>query len=323
MYYIGVDGGGTKTTSILSDLHGNVLRTSRRGPGNIAVLDRGSIAKLIRSILTDLLQGEELGQLRWTTFAFAGAGREKEKETAGEIIKGAGIKNFTIMTDAEILYYSIFSDEPGILLSAGTGSICLIKNEKNQFQQIGGWGYLLGDEGGGFDIGNKAIRAAINDLESGKPQSRLTNELLAFYGLKQVSELISITYSSTNPQRLVASCAKLVCDLAETGEVNAERIVDSAVDALLNLALKASEQLKFLTEQKIALVGSILKEPSIVNQKFRQKARQRGLEFKYVRQKLEAAAAAVLYSLKESGEAASDSLLKKLKKVSLQINKHG
>ncbi len=318
MYFIGVDGGGTKTNSILSDLRGNIIRTSVRGTGNIAILDRGSVAKLIRNLISDLLQGEEIDKVRWITFAFAGAGRETEKEIAGEIIKGAGIRNFTIMTDAEILYYSIFNDDPGILISAGTGSICLIKNEKKQFQQIGGRGYLLGDEGGGFDIGNKAIRAAINDLESGKEPSKLTNELLSFYGLKRVSEFITITYSSLNPQRLVASCAKLVCDLAEMGEENAEKIVDSAADALLNLALKATEQLKFLTELRIALVGSILKESSIVNQKFKQKARKRGLEFTYVQQELAAAAAAVLYSLTKSGEQASASLINKLKRINFK-----
>ncbi|RMF55801.1 MAG: hypothetical protein D6748_14705 [Calditrichaeota bacterium] len=315
MYYIGVDGGGSKTTSILTDLQGNVIRTARHGPGNIAVLDRGSIAQLIRRVINDLLQGENIEQVRWTTFAFAGAGRSKEKEIAGEIIKGAGIKHFNIMTDAEILYYSIFGDEAGILISAGTGSICLIKDENNQFQQIGGWGYLLGDEGGGFDIGHQAIRKAINEMDIGEPPSLLTKELLSFYGLQRVDELISITYSSHNPQRLVASCAKLVCDLAEKGEPNAEAIVDSAATALLNLAMKALEHPHFGPQTRIALVGSILQEPSIVNQKFREKAREIGMNFNYIPQQLEPAVAAVLYAIKKSGETVSQSLLQKLKKV--------
>ena len=67
-----------------------------------------------------------------------------------EIIKSAGIENFSLMTDAEILNYAVFGDEPGILLASGTGSICVFKDQQNRYQQIGGWGYLLGDEGKRF-----------------------------------------------------------------------------------------------------------------------------------------------------------------------------
>jgi len=46
------------------------------------------------------------------------------------------------MTDAEILNYAVFGDEPGILLASGTGSICVFKDQQNRYQQIGGWGAM-------------------------------------------------------------------------------------------------------------------------------------------------------------------------------------
>jgi len=154
MYFLGVDGGGTKTAAILMDAQGNVLRTTRKGTGNIAVLDRGSVAQLIRSILQELLPEGDTENIRWATFAFAGAGRPQEREAVTAIIRNTGIRNFTVLSDAEILYYSVFGEEQGILISAGTGSICLVKGKDNQYHQIGGWGYLLGDEGSGFYIGS-------------------------------------------------------------------------------------------------------------------------------------------------------------------------
>lgn len=319
MYFLGVEGGGTKTTAVLADARGDIIRTARKGSGNIAVLDRGSSAHLIRSIIDHLLSGEDVTTIRRATFAFAGAGRRREKETVGEIIKGAGIKNFTVLTDAEMLYLSAFGDEQGILISSGTGSICLIKGSEGHFQQIGGWGYLLGDEGSGFYIGNQAIRAAIQDAEAGKSPSNLTKELLSFYGLRDPRELITVTYSSINPQKLVASCAKLVCEAAQIKEPNAVRIVNVAATALLSLALKAKEILNSQALHKVALTGSILNDSSIVNQIFKQMAEQLDLRFEYVRPELQPAAAGVLYSLRESGIVVTESLRHRLKKLTFAV----
>ena len=71
MFFLGVDGGGTKTTAVLSDLQGEVIRTIRLGPGNIAVLDRGSVAQLIRNIIFELLRSDSVDQIEAATFAFA------------------------------------------------------------------------------------------------------------------------------------------------------------------------------------------------------------------------------------------------------------
>ncbi|HFE63629.1 MAG TPA: hypothetical protein ENK14_04335 [Caldithrix sp.] len=317
MYYLGVDGGGTKTTAVLSDLSGETVRTIKAGVGNIALLDRGSTAHLIRSILRSLLAGEKTDRILRATFGFAGAGRHEEKEMVSALIRAAGIQNFTVMTDAEILHYAIFGEQQGMLISAGTGSICVIRNEQSKFQQIGGWGYLLGDEGSGFYIGNRAIKQALLEIVAGEKPSRLTNELLLFYGLEKPENLITITYSSINPPKLVASCARLVCDLAEQGEPNAQKIVEDAATALLNLASLAVKQYQGEKPAiyKVALAGSILKESSIVNHLFKKRAAEKGLHFEYTRQELPPSAAGVLYSIKTDGKSAPASLIEKLKGI--------
>lgn len=317
MYYLGVDGGGTKTTAVLSDLTGETVRTIKAGVGNIALLDRGSTAHLIRNILRSLLAGEKTDRILRATFGFAGAGRHEEKEMVSALIRAAGIQNFTVMTDAEILHYAIFGEHRGILISAGTGSICVLRNKQSKFQQIGGWGYLLGDEGSGFYIGNRAIKQALLEIVAGSKPSTLTNELLSFYGLEKPENLITITYSSISPPKLVASCAKLVCELAEQGEVNAKKIVEDATTALLNLASLAIKQYQGEKPSvyKIALAGSILKESSIVNRLFRERASEKGFHFEYARQELAPSAAGVLYSIKMDGKTAPPSLVENLKGI--------
>ena len=316
-FFLGVDGGGTKTTAVLADAAGAIVRTTRKGSGNVAVLDRGTVAQLIRSILTDLLEGEGVEQIKWAAFAFAGAGRREEKEMVSALIRGAGIQRFHVMTDAEILHYSIFGDRAGILIAAGTGSICLIRDRRGCYHQIGGRGFLLGDEGSGFFIGNQAIRAALHDAELGKPPTRLTRELLAFYGLEHPENLITIVYSSIHPSHLIASCARLVCEIAESGDASALSIVERAALALVQLAQQA---LPFFADHQagpipLALAGSILTEVSIVTQKFKAQAQKKGLAFTYLRPEMEPAAAGVLFAMRRAGTSVPQHLLDRLKKI--------
>ncbi len=317
MFYLGVDGGGTKTAAVLTDETGRVVRTVKKGPGNIAIMDRGTLAQLIRNIVTELVKGGKSAHIRWATFAFAGAGRAAEKETVAALIQGAGIKDFSVMTDAEMLHYSVFGEAPGILVSAGTGSICLLRDRDGRYHQIGGWGYLLGDEGSGFYIGSRAMRNALRNLEEGKSPTPLTRELLAFYGIDRPEKLISIAYSSVNPSRLIASCARLVCELAESGEAEAAAIVDDAVNELLKLVKRA---ITFYGENgkkpyQISLTGGILKNNLFVKKKFQTKAQQLGFRFEYLEPEMEPAAAAVLFSVRKSGKEAPDSLIEALKTV--------
>lgn len=317
MLYLGVDGGGTKTTAVLCDAEGSLLKSIRLGPGNIAVLDRGSIAQLIRNIVFELLQKRHVGQITNAAFAFAGAGRPDEKKTVYDLIRALGIQKFSIMTDAEINYFSIFGEEYGILISAGTGSICLVKTADQKFRQIGGWGYLLGDEGSGFDIGRQAIKTALEEIYAENHFSEFTSKLLSFYGIEHPPGLISIIYSSVNPPKLIASCAKLICQLASKGEQKALKIAHEAAESLVSYAEQAIELMgkKVPTPYKLALTGGILEKNSIVNHLFKEKMKKKGYRCEYRKPDLEPAAAAVIYSIKQAGQTVKQPLLQKLRKI--------
>jgi N-acetylglucosamine kinase-like BadF-type ATPase len=264
--------------------------------------------------MDELLQGEAISSIRWACCAFAGAGRPEEKATVQELIKAIGLNQFTIMTDAEILYYSIFGDESGILVSAGTGSICLIKTGDQRLMQIGGWGYLLGDEGSGYDIGRRAIKAVLQDLLNKKTPSSFSQKLLLFYGLGKHENLVSVVYSSPNPTKFIASCAKFVCEEADAGNPEALQIIEETTDSLVQYALQAVELLdsEVMEKYRVALAGGILRNKSIVYRKFVEKAGKKGLNFKYVRQGLEPGAAAALYALKQVHQKPSPTLLNQL-----------
>ncbi len=315
LLYLGVDGGGTKTTGVVADEEGKLVRKVRKGPGNVTVLNRHSFSSLIEELLTEILGGESLDRIAHATFAFAGVGRPSEREKVVSVISEIGVHQFTVMTDAEILHYSIFRDEPGLLLSAGTGSICLMKTADMAYHRFGGWGYLLGDEGSGFDIGRHAVRFALQEAQNGESAGVFSRKLLTFFNVEKAENLISAIMSSSNPPSNIASCAKMVCESAEAGDHQAERIIEKTTAELLNLAGEAIRQTigsnsgKF----KVSLAGSILASPSIVNRKFKELAVAHKLQFEYVIPEIEPAAGGVLYSLKNAGRPVSNKLFDKLR----------
>lgn len=313
-FYLGIDAGGSKTSAILCDPSGATLRTCKLGPGNIAVLDRDTIAQLIWNILDELLEDAPTSLIKWACCAFAGAGRPEEKATLSDIIRTLGFSQFTIMTDAEIRYYSIFGDDCGILVSAGTGSICLVKTSDQRFLQIGGWGYLLGDEGSGYDIGRHAIKSVLQDLSNNESPSSFSRKLMLFYGLEKQENLISIIYSSPNPSKLIASCAKFVCEQADANDPEALVIVEETTSSLVQYALQAVKLINRtpLEHYKVALAGGIFRNNSVVYRKFSEKIKEKGLNFDYVKQELEPAAAAILYALRQDQQSASQNLLNQL-----------
>ena len=313
-FFVGVDGGGTKTTIVIVSADGEYIKTHKTGACNVAVLKPPAIEAVISDVVAQL-PDENPASVTNAVFAFAGAGRPRERELTAEIIKRLGFPEFTIFTDAEILYYAALGDKPGILLSAGTGSICLAKLPTGEFHQIGGRGYLLGDEGSGFYIGNQAIRTAIRDAEDNRPPSGLTRELLRFYGLNRPEELVSIIYTSNNPPNVVASCARLVCESAELGDANARTIINSAAKALLKLLRHGIEHLPKQAAYNVALAGSILQPNGIVEKQLIKLAEQKRLQVHFFHPTLQPAAAAVLKAMRTKGIEPSPDLYARLESI--------
>lgn len=322
MYYLGVDAGGTKTTVAIVNDNADIVDAFKLGSGNVVSLGQAKTAELIKNILSRITANCKLENIASSTFAFAGAGRDAEKKILEAIIRDSRLSNFKIMTDAEIMHYSFFGSNSGILISAGTGSICIVKKENSEFCRLGGYGFLLGDEGGGFYIGREAIKKALDDAEINRPKTLLTKKILGFYKIQQPNEIISKTCDSDSPQKLIASCAETVCGLAEENEPNAAAIISNAAEALVNLAVKAiTHHCPPNTEvYNIAAGGGILRQNSIVEKLFRQKLQMRNFKLNYFSQQMSPVAAAAMYSMSQAGLQINDSIMDKLKNIDREAN---
>ncbi len=295
---------------VVTDETGSFVRAEKFGPGNVAVMGVQNIRPFIETLLQKVLPGDCENPIIAAGLGFAGAGRDAVKRQLVSEIRKTGIKHVTVFSDAELLYYAAFGETPGILLIAGTGSVVLTKYE-GKFLQVGGWGYLLGDEGSGFSIGRLAIRHVLKQEGSGSGWSPLANAVLSFYKAASGQELISKIYATENAQIYVASVAKTICDLAEQGDKDAVDLVDTAVDALILMVLKCKVFFPKNLTMSISLYGGIMTAP-VISEKFKRQAVQKKLDLDYVTPKYHPAVAGVLFSMRQLNMEIDAKLIKKL-----------
>ena len=178
-YLIGADVGGTKTAVGVSDGETVLARAEGAGaavrPGR-ALASATVIADVVRKALggTDRLRGDVL------YVGAAGAGREPEREELRKALRTENLATTVVVsTDIEIALAAAFDEGPGIVVSAGTGSVAVGRDRSNRRKRIGGYGWQMGDEGSGYAIGRAALGAVSRAADGRSPRTALSERVLA------------------------------------------------------------------------------------------------------------------------------------------------
>ena len=198
----------------------------------------------------------------------AGAGRPPEQEALAVAITAAGVaERADVRGDTEIALAAAFGDGPGILLNAGTGSIAHARGADGQLYRAGGHGWQLGDEGGGYWLGRRALAAAARAHDGLEESSTLLERLLVALALETFDDLIRWTATATPEQ--VAALAPHVLNAAREGEIVAQQIVEEAKSMPLSSSVLVSQLVRVLlrhfpnhTAIKLATVGGLLRAGS-------------------------------------------------------------
>ena len=228
---IGVDAGGTKTQILVhrdvpeapSPFEGGGINLKRDGISSAAE----KLATLIKEAINDCSATASLHLCA----GIAGAGRSQDREALQQQLSSLLEPRpllTSLCTDADIAYYAAHKNNPGVLIIAGTGSIILAKNEDGEFLRAGGWGYKLGDEAAGYQLGRAGL-AAVADHMDGGPQTLLTSLIKHALEIANANELISHTY---NPATRIQSIAPLVLEAAQQGDQMAQLILDDQLSRL-------------------------------------------------------------------------------------------
>jgi N-acetylglucosamine kinase-like BadF-type ATPase len=258
-YFLGVDGGQSSTTAIIGDESGRVLGMGKGGPSNHAGAAEGQ-AKFANAIQVSVgaacLQAGLATTVRFASACLGFSGGPADKQRL--LNQMLASDRMLVTDDATIALSGALAGEPGIVVIAGTGSIAFGRNGEGRTARAGGWGYLFGDEGGGFWIVREALRAALRWEEGWGLPTSLRGILLDATGARNINDLMHRCYRPEFPRPRIASLAVLVNCAAEAGDPVAQKILGDAARELVVLAQAVRCQLFDPRESvRCAYVGGV------------------------------------------------------------------
>ena len=259
---LGIDCGGSHTAVVVGDRRGRVLARAE-GPGSAM---RPGGAEQSAAVILDVArraatQAKVSLPANIALVGAAGAGRAPEQEALAAAITAAGVaERVDVRGDIEVALAAAFGDAPGILINAGTGSIAYARGPDGRLHRAGGHGWQLGDEGGGYWLGRRALSAAARAHDGLEESSTLLERLLVALGLQTFDDLIRWTTTATPAQ--VAALAPHVLNAAREGETVAQRIVADAALELSQLVRALTRHFAGTASIKMATIGGLLRPGS-------------------------------------------------------------
>lgn len=259
---LGIDAGGSHTTVVVGDGTGRLLA---RAEGPASAMKPGGAARSAAVMLeTARRAAMHAGVSLPAAIAVvgaAGAGRAPEREALAAALRAAGVAEFVdVRGDIEVGLSAAFGDGPGILVNAGTGSIAYARLPDGRQLRAGGYGWQLGDEGGGYWLGRRALAAAARSQDGLEESSTLLERLLVAIGLETFDDLIRWTATATPGQ--IAALAPHVLNAAGEGEAIAQRAVDEAAAELVRLVDALGRRFPGGAPIPLATAGGLLRTGS-------------------------------------------------------------
>jgi N-acetylmuramic acid 6-phosphate etherase len=264
-FVLGIDGGASKTVAILCDADGTMLGRAQVGGSNKQVSGVDATLTTLQQAIEAVFANAQIERqtVAAACFGLSGVDRPADHQLIQNWAEAHQITRWlSVVNDAQLVVAAGTPDGYGIGLICGTGSIAIGRNIQGQFSRAGGWGYLLGDEGSGYDISLKALRAACQAADGRGTSAMLLAALLQMWELSSADQLIPYVYNQADPRAILAELPPLVSRLALEGEPTCVTILHEAGADLASAVIAAADQIGLRHTIPLALAGSVvLKTP--------------------------------------------------------------
>jgi N-acetylglucosamine kinase-like BadF-type ATPase len=257
---VGVDGGGSKTHAVIVDASERIMGEGTSGPSNPLRVGIVRAAAAVREAIDKACEAAQVRRedILAAQVGLAGARRTELRERVREALSNLGIADLAVVGDADIALYGATDGEPGVVVIAGTGSVCCGVNARGKRNCAGGWGPVAGDEGGGAWIARRALRAIAHASDGRGPKTSLMTAACAYFHVTSPEDLSTAIYAPTMTNERLAGFGKQVIEAAKAKDPVAREIVAEA-GRELGLAVEAViRNLKLEPERfQVAYVGGV------------------------------------------------------------------
>src|SRR4030042_5635560 len=268
-YYIGVDGGGTKTQAVLIDANRKIIRRAFAGRSKPSVFEiKTSIQRIYEVIYKVTL--DKLSDMP-TCLAIAGLNSQEDKKNFyNNLFKNKKLskilaKSSIVVNDTVAALRSATVDKNAIVLISGTGSNCWGRNEKGEEAKAGGLDYILSDEGSGYAIGLSILKSVVGAQDGRGPKTVLVDLLFKKLNIKSLDNLNNLVYKKPWNKTDIAKIAPLAGKAVLLKDDVAKKIIFKAA-CDLSLMIKAVARRLNLQDKKYIIVtaGSVFKIQKIL-----------------------------------------------------------
>lgn len=263
-YYIGIDGGGTKTTAAVSDENGNILLKEVGKTINFYSVGMDKASHNLNTIIDTI--SAKLG-VECFEAVFVGCSaldNEADKKTLDSLCGDIKAKKLAMNSDLYIALKSVDSKVCPCVAICGTGSMATGEDENGDIVIAGGWGHIIGDEGSGYAIAVNALKKCCELCDEGTT-SPLLEKATSFFNVGNFREAIDIIYSPETTKDLIAEFASEVGELCET-DPDARDIVITEAHSFAKTVLILLKKVKQCTV--LGLYGGVFTHNSLFTQVF-------------------------------------------------------
>ncbi|MFJ8048614.1 N-acetylglucosamine kinase [Streptomyces luteogriseus] len=255
---VGIDVGGTKT-HLRAFVGGEDVVDHVRGSTGWRPHDAGAAADWLADLITDALPSP----LRPSALAVGGHACETPRQCAGiraALQERLGVPAL-VVGDAELLVPAA-GLEKGVGLVAGTGSVAVGRLPGGEAIQVGGWGAVLGDEGGAAGLVREAARAVWAAHDRGEEPDALATGLVAAFGVAEVPALGAALEAAEDVSAEWGSRSPAVFTAAEAGSPLARAVIAEGGRALAGLVVRLAAR-GVAVDDVVVAGGTVLAQPAL------------------------------------------------------------
>lgn len=265
-YFIGIDGGGSRTRCAVGDEQRALGRAEASG-SNVVRVGAKNAREALRHVVRETCAraGVDLKKVSRVVAGIAGAARRDIAEVVRGSLSDLLPAPVQVVGDMVIALQAAFGNGPGVVVIAGTGSIAYARNEQGETSRAGGWGWAISDQGSAHWIGREIVGAILKSQDAGE-KTALTAGVLQAWKLAGVEQLVVAANALPPPD--FAALLPLFVNAVGAGDAVAQRVLQSAALELSHIAKTAAGRVFPSGPVQVAMAGGVFAHAPQVREAF-------------------------------------------------------
>ncbi len=290
------DGGGSgiRAKSQLADGKSITKNYPGFSPGELPLVD------YLANLIVDFA-GEVGGPIDRAVLAVATLPADDKQygDIAKSVLAKSQVKELWICSDS-VSACAAAIEKDGVVIAAGTGITALaVGKNRSMAHSLAGDGFLVGDEASAYWIGKMALNSALRARDGRGGDKDLLDVACKHFGAEPY-QLTHTVHQLDRPVHAIASFAKVVSEMATSGNAAAYKILDTAADEIVLIATTAKRECDGGPEFQVALIGGVLAPENLITKLVGEKLKAQGLSI-HISGKNSLDGAGALANLKEPG----------------------